>query len=252
MRQQKSVTIITFMALACLLLMSVGCEENIKDKQAMSRIKKIALISFIGKSTQYGNTRAHEPLLRKTFDEFKKVFDGQKEIELIPSERVTGDAVYKQLQNLTLPDDVLSPVSGLTYLKAGVPDQAAEPLCRSLGVDGLLVVIIEYDFKLVQSGSDVEFNIKRYAALAVPPDGHSAWGDMKTPETLSRVLMVMLHNKTLALKLGAKWVVFAGPDEEDWKELIRIANETTPLPGEAGAQLAKSFLDAAKTARTSP
>jgi hypothetical protein len=221
-----------------------------KDTKAMSAIRKIALISFTGKSAKYGTGKYHEPLLKNTYDEFKKLMDQQREVELLAPEKVVADPTYKALQNLTLPDGVVSPINGLTYIRTGVPDTASETLCRSLGVDALLAVNMEYDLTVIQSGSDVSFDIKQYAVVSVPPDGHPVWGNIDTPRAFTRNLMLMLHDKALALKLGAKWVVFTGPDENEWKQLMQIAYNTTPLAGEAGTELAKSFLEDAKVSRS--
>lgn len=246
----SSKAIVLSLAVSIPMLLN-GCSGQTKDKKAMSAIRKVALISFTGKSAQYGAGNYHEPFLKKTYDEFKKVWDQQQEIELLAPEKVVADPTYRALQNLTLPDGVISPIKGLTYIKTGVPESASETLCRSLGVDALLAVNIDYDLKITQHGSDVSFDIKRYAIVGVPPDGHPVWGDIKIPRTFSKPLLVMLHDKALALKIGAKWVVFAGLSEDEWKQLMQIAYNSTPLANEAGAELANSFLNDAKAARSS-
>ncbi len=248
--------VIRIVVMVCLMGIIFGnCGPTEEDKARMTelaRVKKIALVCFVGKSKTNPQDTIHEKLTKDMFDTFKKeIAKHSKIIELLPYNQVKTDAAYSQVSALRMPKGAISAVEGLTYIKHGTSQGFdCTPLIESLKVDALLAVITQFGIAVRQNASTVYITADVTATLVTPPE-KIIWGQWKRPYHFENQIMISIvdHPKLMG-SIGAKWVIFARPSESEYAELTKIAIEKkTPLAKTAGESIVKFLIEGINEAR---
>jgi hypothetical protein len=234
----------------CIIL--TACSESPEERSRiseLSKIRKVALIGFAGRSPVSTAKGFHAPLLKAAFDGFwAQTGSDPSTITFVPIEQTVADAKYREFA-AALPNGVLSPIAGLSYLSSGTTD--CGPLVLSLGVDALLVVVGEFGYTSRNSGSEHYLTTKLMPTL-VKPRASLIWGDPKSPmvEEEELVDVSVTANPKLFASLSARWIVMAPPSESDYGEMVQIAEKKSFASARAaGAQLFTKFKNDLLSAR---
>lgn len=237
----------------------VGCGPSAAEQDRMlnlSKIKRVAVITFFGISMTNPKDTFHAPLVKEMYNAFITAAESHSGvIEFMPISQVVENDAYRRIATIVLPEGVVSPIEGLTYPSQGAgADEIVdgEPLMRSLGVDAVMVVITKFGVAIRNNGSTPYLVAEVYAALAVKPDKR-VWGSTNTKQTMDFeeiILATVFSHPILMGSIGAKWVVMEKPSEAEYAELIKIAIEQdTQLPKMAGKAILEELVNDIQKAR---
>lgn len=211
--------------------------RSITDKTDLAAVQSVALLTFTGQNHGSGDGEDLEPVVMNAFEEFQKVFEGQDDIALIPVEQVAASPEYQAIQTGDLPEDVISPVEGLTIIPDDVPDKAIADLAESLDVDAVMTVHIDYDWDFPTFNA-AELLSRETVYVIVPPDGNVVW----------QYVQSAWSKNLIEIPVNLKHLAGIGPTAEEWDEIIKITGEG-PHTSWMGGALAYYFLDDASTTR---
>lgn len=245
-----------FAVLVCLMgLIFCSCgptKEDIARMTELAKVKKIALVCFVGKSKTNPQDTTHEKLTKDMFAAFEKeLAKHSKLIELLPYDEVKNNAAYSQVTAIKMPKGAVSGVEGLTYIKHGI-DQGFDsgPLISSLKVDALLLVVVHFGAAVRQSGSTFYITADVRAVLITPPE-NKIWGKWDRPFSFEQMLLISaVTHPELVASVGAKWIILSGPSEEEYAEITKIAiQQETTMPKNAGEGIVKNLIKEIQEAR---
>lgn len=208
----------------CLFLIGCNSSETV-DKTALASIHKIALLSFTGTYAEYNDAAYDHPLIDITYKGFLEGIAEQNIIIFIPTIDIIDNSIYQSIIITDSKQKAYSPIQGLTLIDTKMLSDKSEQLCKSLQVDGLMVVDYSYDFN-IRDGA-VEYIISRYAKLIVPTNGAIVWGgSVKEINDSSFNGLLLSYDSALGIEIVAKSAaLFQGLNESDWIKLSKIAYE---------------------------
>lgn len=214
--------------------------------QKLAAVHKIALVSFVGKSTASPKGPAYRALTKAMYEAFRsEMLANVGIVEFIPNETVKANVAYQKVTKIQMPEGASSAVEGLTYMEPGATVGA---LTQSLGVDAVMVVVVRFGISSRSSGGYL--TAKTSCALLVPPE-EAVWNHMEWPlREESQVVLALWEYPLLALRNMARWVAFMGPSETDANEMMEIALTKEPNAAtKAGMSMADDLLNSIRKAR---
>ena len=190
----------------------------------LSSIKRIALLTFVGRSTSCPNDSIHHRLTDKVWEKFEPLMTSNPSIEFISMNQIVKDEAYKMVTSTVLPQGAYSPINGLSYIKYGVEGGFdCAPLLESLGADAALTVVIFWGNSVRNNGTNPFINAHVESGLIVPPErpiwklsGNSQFYEEQIPITVA-------NDPLLMLAIGLKWVVLMQPTENEYLKLNKYA-----------------------------
>ncbi len=236
------------LVLAGLVLgMTAGCGPSAAEKERMgklARVKKVALVGFVGKSEANPTGTVHAQLTQQMYEAFRDEAEKHRDVvEFLPLAQVLENDAYKRIAKIQMVPGVVSGVDGLTYPEQGLQEGGSfdwGPLAQALKADAVMLVVTEFGVSVRNNGSSFFATADTRSAVILPPEDlvHGTW---KTPAHREANLDMFVPLK-LSLAIGAKWVVMAPPSPAEYDEITRIAiDREVPLAAEAGKQLAASL-----------
>ncbi|MBN2286667.1 MAG: hypothetical protein JXI43_09490 [Tissierellales bacterium] len=214
-------------------------EEFSVENYDLSLIKRIALLTFVGRSSSCPSDTLHHDLTRKMWNKFESLMNTDSTIEFIPMNQIINDESYKLAATTTLPSGAYSPIKGLTYIKYGTEGGFdCEPLLTSLHADAALLIIVIWGNSVRNNGTSPYVKAVVESGLIVPPE-RPVWqlsGQSKYYEEQIRISII--NDPILMLSIGVKWVLFTPPSEEEYAKLTRYAlNKDTKIADEVATGL---------------
>ncbi|MFQ5852659.1 MAG: hypothetical protein ACE5JU_19035 [Candidatus Binatia bacterium] len=242
------------------LIMLTGCtptpgesarlSSNKAELARLAKVKKIALVTFVGKSETNPKATIHKPLIHAMYGAFQaRAAANTHIVKFIPIKRVINNEAYRHVAKIKMPEGTVSPVEGLTYIKiVGMFDSG--PLTKALGVDALMVVLARFGVAIRNFGSTPYLIAKVYPFLVVPPE-EVVWGNMRRPMRFDELIpaAIFTHPK-LMISIGAKWVIFLRPSKSEYGELMKIAiDNKSKMATEAGEAIIDNLVTSIQKAR---
>ena len=169
-------------------------------------------------------------------------------LEFIPFQSIVSNEDYQNAAKSGILGDAYGPVQGLTYCRQG-GDKGFDcgPLAKSLGVDAVMLVTIDFGAAVRSNGSQFVLTAEVSSQLIGPPEVPLSTGPSQFEETLD---INALNHPKLVGSIAAKWVVMLRPNADEYSQIMQIAAENhTKLPEQIGTSLVQALVSEVKKAR---